>query len=426
MPQSPHPLATPPARVIAVCATTAVFVFAISDPTPIFWDFHQAYYSAGKAVLDSPAALGLQIEKGVSGFVNLPIVAYLFAPFAALNSWWGSAAAFTLLGLAAIGAAWLLLVEMTALEGRVRWLLLFLFAASGPLHYSVKEGNTTHMVLLALVAGLHLLRKGKTLAAGALLAFAALIKLPLLLFGAWFVLRRNWPAALGFAVVSATAGLLSLAVFGLDLHRQWLELCVLRFSSNPVGTFNDQSIAGFLARMVENPAILRDWQPHAAAPLQRVLGSTLTGLLYVTAVLACLRSSPDRAADTSQDEPERDLEYLLVLMLAIVASPLSWTHYYTWLLMPFAFFLSPRSPFASGIAVERLAWIGIFLITPAVMFLSFSNQILETFYAKFAVSHVLIGGLIWFALIAYSRAVVTTAPPRADRSSQSVRLSAPP
>ena len=410
MPQTEPAALGLPVTVIAVCAAIAIFVFAISDPSPIFWDFHQAYYSAGKAVLESPDALRQQIEKGVSGFVNLPIVAYIFTPFAALDSWWGSAAVFSLLGLVAVAVTWLLLAEMTGLKGRPRWLLLFLFAANGPLHYSVKEGNTSHLVLLALVAGLQLLRTHRAYAAGALLAIGALIKLPLLLFGAYFVLRRSFPAAIGFTFVSALAGLLSLATFGLDLHLQWLQECVLRFSSNPVGAFNDQSIAGFLARLIESPEILREWQPHAASPLQRISGSALTGLLYLTAILACLRPSSGSRTGISGQDDERDLEYLIVLTLAIVASPLSWTHYYLWLLMPFAFFLSPYSPIATSPAGRKLAWTGIFLTTPAVMYLAFTSEVLVTLYSKFLVSHVLFGGLIWFALIARARATISTRP----------------
>ena len=61
-----------------------LFLLSISEPPRFFKDFYTAYFAAGEAVLTGPEALRPQLEKGVNGFVNLPIVAYLFAPFALL------------------------------------------------------------------------------------------------------------------------------------------------------------------------------------------------------------------------------------------------------------------------------------------------------------------------------------------------------
>ena len=114
------------------------------------------------------------------GFVNLPIVAYFFAPFAAFDFQWG-AMLFFVTGLAMVMGTWLLLVRLAGLGINERWMLLLLIAANGPLHYSLKEGNTAHMGLFALALGLYFLRSGRDIAAGAVLSIGALLKLPLLL-----------------------------------------------------------------------------------------------------------------------------------------------------------------------------------------------------------------------------------------------------
>jgi hypothetical protein len=259
------------------------------------------------------------------------------------------------------------------------------------------------MVLLALAAGLHLLRTRREIAAGAALGLAALVKLPLMLFGAYFVLRRHWGAAAGFAVVCGAAALLSLAAFGWALHVRWFELCVLQFSREPIGAFNNQSIPAFLTRLISGPQVLFDWHPRPAGAAQRMVGSVLTGLLYLAAVWACIRGGTGPQGERHPTgKAQGDLEYLLVLTLAIVASPLAWTHYYAWLLMPVAFFLGQRSPFVAG-AAQKAAWVGIFLATPVVLHVPLSNPLLVMLHAKFALSHVLLGGLVWFALIAWSR-----------------------
>jgi hypothetical protein len=401
-----------------LCAVAALALFAISEPRHLFEDFRVAYYLAGQAVLDGPAALGPQIERGVDGFVNLPVVAYLFTPFALLPDK-AAAVLFTLIGLAATAGAFLLLARLAGLRGTGFWLLLLLFAINGPLHNSLKEGNTTHIVLLLLAAGLWLLRGRRDVAAGLLLGFAAVIKLPLMLFGLYFLLRRNWGATAGFAGFCGAAGLLSLAIFGWEMHWHWLQLSVLQFSSHPLGAFNVQSVAGFLVRLAEGPAALMDWETlRTPAPLQRMTGTVAVGLLYLTALLACARGSAQGAWGTGAEghaagSRGQDLEYALVLVLAVVSSPLSWSHYYLLMLLPAAFFLAPGSALAASAARRALGWAAILLTTPAVLVIAFANPGLMEAYARFGVSYLLFGGLLWFGLLAWSRA--RAASPRGFR-----------
>ena len=389
----------------ALCAVAALALFAISEPRHLFEDFRAAYYQAGQAVLDSPAALGPQIERGVDGFVNLPVVAYLFAPFALLPDK-AAAVLFTLIGLAATAGAFLLLVRLAGLRGPGFWLLLLLFAINGPLQNSLKEGNTTHIVLLLLAAGLWLLRGRRDVAAGLLLGLAAVIKLPLMLFGLYFLLRRNWGATAGFAGFCGVAGLLSLAIFGWEMHWHWLQLSVLQFSSHPLGAFNVQSVTGFLVRLAEGPAALMDWETlRTPPPLQRMTGTVAVGLLYLTALLACVKGASHAARNRDAEGSRgQDLEYMLVLVMAVVSSPLSWSHYYLLMLMPAAFFLAPGSALAASATRHALGWAAILLTTPAVLVIAFANPGLMEAYARFGVSYLLFGGLMWFGLLAWSRA----------------------
>ncbi|MBR0668688.1 DUF2029 domain-containing protein [Roseomonas hellenica] len=401
--------------VLALSGATALFIFATSEPQARFGDFRDAYYLGGVAALRGPEAFGALFDQGVHGWVNLPIVAYLFAPFALLPAR-ESAFVFSLLGLIPVALAWHLLSRLAGLEGRDRWLLLFLFAVSGPLHYSVKEANTSHMVLAGLAGGLLLLRAGRHVAAGLLLGAMAVIKLPLLLFGVAFVLRRNWRAAFGFAAVCGSAGLLSLAVFGLDLHLLWYERCVRQFASNPLGAFNVQSIPALLIRVVEGPSVLRDWDAREIASTQRLAGSVLTGLLYLAALIACARRAPEPPREGSAAAQERtDIEYLLVICLAVIGSPLSWSHYYAWLLMPIAFLLGPHSLLRGTAAGQRMAWVAIFLITPTVLLLEIPNPTLMAAYNAIGVSHLMFGGLLLFALLVRARARLGMAVPPLSR-----------
>ena len=102
--------------------------------------------------------------------------------------------------------AWYLLCREAKLDGSKGWLLLFLFAANGPLINSSKEGNTSQMVLLGLVAALVLLKTQRNVVAGVLLGLCALIKLPLLIFGAYFLARRELGRGAGLFCTSRCLG----------------------------------------------------------------------------------------------------------------------------------------------------------------------------------------------------------------------------
>jgi len=400
---------------LGICLVTALGVFALSEPPNLFEDFEQHYYIGGKAALEAPAALGPLVERGVEdGFTNLPIVAYLFFPLATLpvNV---ATLIFTLVGLAMTFAAWLLLVRLANLEGSARWWLLFLFAASGPLHYSVREGNTSHVVLLAVAAALYFLRSSKPIIAGALLGLAAVIKLPLLLFGVYFVLRRNWRSAIGFASICVASVLLSVLVFGWELNQRWLE-SVQQYSREPLGAFNVQSIPALLVRVAGGPEVLRDFTPHSTGTTQQLVGSFIVGLLYVAALYACWKHTGAAAVVApGATDRKRELEFLLVLSLAVISSPLSWSHYYALLLMPMAFFLGSRLPLTRDPRLRRLGWVGIVLTVPVVTVLDLPGRPLTELYARVGVSHLLLGGLIWFALLAWARIREDGAPTRSQR-----------
>lgn len=409
LPQTASSSLVPPVSVLAISAVMVVYLFWISEPLieprVLFTDFRKAYYPAGSAALEGHEALKplFEFQRGVHGFVNLPIVAYLFAPFGFLPVRF-AAQAYFVMGVAAILLSWFLLAREAGLKGSERWLLLFLFASNGPMLNSLKEGNTSHMVLLALVASHFLLRTNRPMAAGILLGLSALIKLPILIFAPYLLLRRHWTSAAGFALAVGTAVLLSVAVFGWEVNLRWLEVCVLPYSSHPIAAFNVQSIPGFLARLTWGAEFLREWSPQQAEPLHRLIASALAAAMLLGAVLA----SMVRPSRDAQPEEWKSLEYCLVATLAVIMSPLSWSHYYVWLLVPMAFFLRQGSSIAPSGWPRRLAWIAIVMVSQAVVMVPVADPLLAAFYSKLVVSTLLLGGLIWYGLLVAARAGLGT------------------
>ena len=86
MARAPWPIGHPALVCLALVLSGAAIHFAlwqISEPAILFSDFFKAYYSAGEAVLDDEVA-ALYREGAEVTFVNMPILAFLFAPLARL------------------------------------------------------------------------------------------------------------------------------------------------------------------------------------------------------------------------------------------------------------------------------------------------------------------------------------------------------
>jgi hypothetical protein len=275
-----------------------------------------------------------------------------------------------------------------------------LFVLSGPLWNSLREGNTTHFTLLALAAALLRLRQGRDFSAGLLLGAAALFKLPLLLFGVYFVLRRRFRVVLAAGLLLGGLGLASIALFGLDAHLIWYRQFVAGAGRSPIAAFNVQSIAGLLARFERGGGALCDWEPGTLGAAARVVGQVLGGVTFLVPLAATLFASRSRR------EPSPlafELEYALVLMLACVGSPLAWTHYYAWLLLPAAFGLAAAARGLECKNSRRVFWAGIALAAPPVVFpVCAPPSWAEVPYLLFT-SHYLFGGLLVVFTLALHR-----------------------
>jgi alpha-1,2-mannosyltransferase len=401
LPNSPMPMWMI-GLLIVVVAGFEFITFKVSTPPDRFHDFFFAYYPAGQAMAHhDPAKLYALTERGVSGFVNIPVVAYLFAPFGMLGRQTASIL-FSLVGLIATVAAWLVLVHITKPGHRERWLLALLFLASGPLMHGFKFGNTSHFILLALAAGLALLRGGRSGAAGVVLGAATIIKPPLLLFGFFFALRRDVRGTVGFAAICVVTAALSLLLFGWTDNLHWFQTSILTYSQGWLGAYNVQSVPGFLLRLHADTGLIT-WVPRLPTPGEKLVAQTVTGLLFLVAIAACLRSALlVRDPSTQQAAVRRDLQYLLVICLCLVSSPLAWSHYYVWLLIPIGFFFGSQPPFPSSARARAVGWLAIALVTPLVGWpWTIANAGVMTAYRSLVISHILFGGLLWFALIAW-------------------------
>ena len=395
-PGSIWPLVT--AAVVALSAG----MFVVSEPHRPFEDFVEAYYAGGVSVLEGRTQMEELFARGVHGFVNLPILAFVFAPLAIFPPDVASVL-FTVAGVLACMVAWRQLVLLADLDDAGAVTLAFLFALNGPLMNSLREGNTSHFALAAFTAALVALRQDRQVRAGALLGAAALFKLPLLLFGVYFALRGRLRAALGGGLVVGGAGALSILIFGLDAHVLWHERFVAHAADHPVSAFNVQSVPALVARWVREGGGLYDWDGYPVGSSLRRWASLPTAAFFASAAVAAVVSKGPPARWFTVSEREREAEQLMVLVLACIASPLAWSHYYAWMLAPAAFVLAKSKGLVRAPVDRGLAWGAILVASlPVVWPPAPPGGLLERVYVLL-LSHYLFGGALLFALLCAGR-----------------------
>ena len=364
-------------------------------------DFLDAYYPAGQVALEnSPEKLKHLLSIGTKGgFVNIPIMAYLLTPFALVPAP-VAAFLFTVIGLALTIAAWFMLVRLAHLQNRDRWILALLFLANGALIHGLKWGNLSYYLIAALAGGLLLVRAGRSSAAGLLLGVAAVVKPALALFLLFFLFRRDWKGLLAFAATGIVTALLSLAVFGWDMNLYWFQNCILQYSHTWMALSGVQSIPAYILRL-EPEAAMSQWVTVTPTVVQKIIAQALTGLIILSAAAACWRFKPAASGpDAAEAHHRRDLQYCLVICHCLITSPLTWSHYFTWLMVPTAFFLAAQSHLPKLARIT--GWAGIALITPLIGWTgAYENPLIMTGYRIFYVSHLLFGGILWFGLIAW-------------------------
>ena len=343
-------------------------LWPLSEPPTLFSDFMKAYWVAAEHLWRGGLNAGYPFT--IRGnWSNFPVVAWFFVPLVPLGR---EAAGWTylLIGSAATIAAWAMLARFAGLRGTLAAALAFLFLVNGPLLNSLREGNSTHLILLLMVAALVFWRRGREFAAGAALGLCAVVKLPLLLFGVYFLARRRRNIVAGGAAAMILTGLISLAIFGVGGHLAWFDEAVKPYLGQALGAFNVQSIDGFLMRLSTGATELLYWGPIEPSQTHTILRYCLFAVLLGGFAWLAWRAESKRLVvpGTGAPQPHDLLQFCAVLTLALVISPVSWTHYYLLLLIPLALYMGGRLPLPDDAATRVLFWSGYALTSlPVIM-----------------------------------------------------------
>lgn len=378
------------AWIIAIIGS-AVY-WQISQPEGgLLWDFKTGYFAAGAAVWDrGSAALWPLTEQ--RWFVNLPIIAWLFAPLAALGPR-AAAITFTLLGLLAILVSFAIVARWCS--PRARPIVFLLFALNGPLWYSLLIGNTTHFILLLLVSALVLWEKRRLFMTGIVLGLAAVVKPLLLLFGIYFAWTRNWKVVFGGALIIALSLISTILVFGHEFFLGWYQQVVVAFAGKPMGAHNVQSLDAFLLRLKFGPELLFNFNPQVLPTTLSLIRNALVGCLFIAIVWALWLNRRQKEKTLVNNLLGVDyLEFSLVVTFCITTSTVSWTHYYLLLIVPWGLYLAGKLPLRDDSLTHRLVWGSIVLCSLPFSYPRFTSGLAAEISSRTLQSMWLFGGLL--------------------------------
>ena len=370
-------------------------------------DFRKAQYKAGSMLLTTPEYV---YDDVCGSYAYLPFSGLLFVPFGIFARDTASLL-YTIIGrLTVLGMTYALARFFHVRDWKL-WLLLILIAFNGPLDRILWLGNSTHFILLLLIGAVYALHTRRWVLAGVAFGLAPLLKLSMGLLVVYFVLRRNWRVVAAWAGTLTTCIVLSYAIWGVDLNTKWLDTCIFQFRGGAIPAFRAQSIDGFLAKHYLPDTNINDW---TAVPVD----ATFTFLHYLGVLLVMGPAVLAATSRRSRTEPGTTyLEVCIFIFAAILISPISWSHYYLFLLLPVAFYAGERFPRRTWSPRVHLAITAMFVI--AVVFSSISEEISVEYYdsfdeedpfARLFLSHFFFGGVLFYLFLLVQRFTATPPP----------------
>ncbi|ULP48751.1 mannosyltransferase [Mycolicibacter virginiensis] len=375
--------ATPPARSLTTRLTAwAPLLLAVSVAARLAWTYltpHGAnfvdlhVYISGAAALAQPGALYDYVYADQTPDFPLPftyppfaaVVFYPlhFLPFGLVALLWqigtmaalygvvrlcqrllGEAASLNRSADAAVPASPLL--RRASLNRRVAMLWTAAGIWTEPLRSTFDYGQINVILVLAVLYAVY---SRRWWVSGLLVGLAAGVKLTPAIAGVYLAGARRWAAAVFSAVVFAGTIAVSVWATGDQARRYFTELLGDAHRVGPIGTSFNQSWRGGISRILGHDA---GYSPPVLIAI------------VVTAVLAVLAW---RALNSTPAGPDVLGSLLVVELFGLLASPISWTHHWVWLL-PLMIWLF-YGPYSDRPGARILGWVWLALTLVGVPWL---------------------------------------------------------
>lgn len=243
-----------------------------------------------------------------------------------------------------LGASLGILCMLKYLYNDYRYFLpsLVLFLLTWPSFNNIILGQVSFIVLPFLTFSFLLGYYKRWLWMAVVLAFLASIKLFFLLFLIFFLVRKEWKAALLFAVLFLVFFFLPLLYFSVKDYAAFFQIAM-----TPIGIFDrstrleNGSLLGFITTIVWLSAVKGQILQIAPVRYVYILISTYVvarWMIYYRSYLSKLSAF------------EYELSFSFIVILSLLLSPLAWIYYEVFFLIPAVVFLKIAKQYALSIS----------------------------------------------------------------------------
>jgi hypothetical protein len=272
------------------------------------------------------------------------------------------------------------------------------------------HGNISALILFTFCASYWLLRRNRHWLAGLALGLIVPLKFYPALFVLYFVWRRNWSFVAGAAVSCLAILALSLLTAGWAGNLSYFQMVLAELRSGGIPAFNNQSIAGFLLHTL-TAGNVNAWQDITTPLWVTGLRAALV-LAFVGAVAWAMRRRPEHTADPPLAQ---DLDLALVIAVMLLASPITWYHYYVWLLLPilvlFDHLLASEAADKRQIALFAIGY-GLVVVQGIVVIRPFAEQAIQDVWGlRVLLSQSFLGAAVLTYLLWRSRHAISRMAP---------------
>jgi hypothetical protein len=296
------------------------------------------FYADGRMNLNTSAALSSAWHTAAlhyhvpfaAPFIYPPFFAVLMKPLAFL-SFDSAYTAWEILSVLLLGGAVILSLKLGSIRiGRKLGLMLGVGVFSYyPFSDGLFMGQIDSLILFLLAAGVWLLVKKQTLLSALSFAVATLLKLTPVLAVPLLIFHRRWKWLAAYAAWMCSLLIISVYQAGWAMHRQFWRVVLPGISCGSPIAQNSSLVAYvqqlFLREVPNGPWAPVSIPPHACA-VSRLVALTIYSLILVRFYL--------RRRDR---ELPRDL--VIMILLELVVSPITWWHHNTIALLPFLYLL---------------------------------------------------------------------------------------
>jgi Glycosyltransferase family 87 len=328
------------ALLIVFCLAQLVqFARAIGPPSVERGVDFRAYYLAGKAISEKHVQSVYQFPVFADGRLNLnaddppfiypPFFAVLMKPFAQLSFASAYLAWTAVTTVAVIGAVFLSLsVGGVRMTGKLALILGVGLFSYYPLFDHLFFGQISGVILILLAACVWLLTRNRIWPSALCLAAATLIKLTPVLVVPVLIFHRRWKWLVAYGAWMILLLGFSVWQAGWTMHQQFLHE-VLPSMSCGAPVCQNTSIVAYVQELFLRYVPVSGSPSLTIPPYACAVSRWVAFAIYLLMLVRCYLRRRDGLV-------VRDI--IVMVLLGIAISPISWWHHYTLALLPFIYF----------------------------------------------------------------------------------------